>query len=159
MYLSVEQDKDEYYTVISMHASVPNEDSIYAWDALPIDDIKADMKAAADLFIDYANDNNLDNNYFLYVTSISPHFVYCYETDILYYPENLDVLVKMYTLFGTMFPDDLKENKEASEFLLANGFAHMQHERLEIDYFDNSYYVYINDGELQDFGFDGSLKH
>ena len=62
-----------------------NQDEVYKWLQLSIDERKADLRECAELVIEYAENNNWENDYYLYVDLANVYggcnITYDYEKD------------------------------------------------------------------------------
>lgn len=155
---SVEQEKDQYYTVLDVSLYMPSDENQYAWAANSLSSIKKDLRYIAAKFSDYAASKDM-KSYYLYVSVTAPDFVYDSPADTLYYPKDRYAMMEMYEKFGTMLASDLEKDPDAVDFLVENGFATTLHDRIQMSTPTIYYNVYIENGEIQDCGFENSLKY
>ena len=108
--------------------------------------------------ISYAKDNNWNNNYYLYVTFEGDYvtFVYDYEMDTLWIPNNIDTYKRMYEKFDTLAISDIAKTEKGKEFLVDNNLATIKHNEVEISYSHPCYHVFISNGVFSSYGEDGS---
>lgn len=113
----------------------------YQWMNLTPDEKKADLKECGEMVIEYANSQNWDNDYYLYITTSGLYapdcdVVYDYENNWLYVPEVEETYIEMYNQFDTLSESTISETQAGRTFLIENGLAHEQHGEIEIDYPD-----------------------
>lgn len=151
-YSSVEKDRGTVHVVCNASAKLDGDSD--KWITLSLSKQKADLKAIGDLAIGYIKSLGWDNSYDLYITQGfgADYFVYNYETDVMYYPKNIEILRAMYKAFGTTYGHDLIGDSQGEAFLIKNGLATEKHGEVEMHYTDISYGVYIHNGEFSDFG-------
>lgn len=140
-----------------------NQDEVYNWLQLSIDERKADLKECAELVIKYAQNNNWKNDYYLYVYLANIYggcnIIYDYEKDEIWIPNCENTFIEMYEKFNTFYKKDLEETQDGIDFLVDNNLAYIKHNQVE---YKNifSYTVYIdNEGNFKSYGEDGSIKY
>jgi len=157
---NLNQDSNKYYTVLNFNVEFSDGDS-YAWATLPQKEQKEDMKFIADMVMDYANSRDWDNDYYLYVAFETAYvsFVYDYETDTLYYPNNIGVYRLMYKDFNTIDPQELLNKENGEEFLIEHSLAKIKHKKIELYAPRATYMVYINNSRFDQTGFENSKTY
>lgn len=128
-----------------------------------LDEIKRFARAFAEVAISAAKECELDNSYYLYVNMnllFSVSFVYDYETDTLYVPEDWTLIAEMYDKFGTTYMDSAASEEGGPEWLIEQGLAEYKHGELEITGRWWSPSVYINeDGEFSSYRLDAAHEY
>jgi len=151
--IEVNFEKAEYDKKIIVTMGSPYEDEQFF--NLSLEQLKIEMCNFAEHFISFAKEINLDNDYYLYVeVYYTPYwgFVYDYEEDRLYYPENYDLLLKARQKFGTVNQSRIAEETEGQNWLVENGFGEFKHHEYESYYNLHHPWVYISDdGEFSSF--------
>lgn len=134
--LGKENDSFEQRVVLSLWiGNTEPGQKLYNWCQLPIEERKLDLKECGDMVIEFAKNKGWDNNYYLYInveTIGSSHdYVYDYEDDELYIPDDEQIYCKMYEQFGTMSSSKLEELDGGIDFLVNNGLAYIKHNEVE----------------------------
>lgn len=151
-YASVEKDRGAAHVICNAYIAIDGDAD--KWITLSLSQQKADLKAVGDLAIKYIKSKKWDNSCNLYVTKSfgADYFVYNYETEVMYYPENIDFLCSMYETFGESFYHNLIGDPEGEAFLLKNGLATEKQGEAEMGSIPMSYTVFIYNGKFKEFG-------
>ena len=149
--------------MVSINNTEKNQDETYKWIQFTANEKKSDLKECANLVIDYAENSNWDNDYYLYISLTGIYsgcdIIYDYEKDELWIPNCENTFVKMYEKFNTFYKKDLENTQEGIDFLVNNDLAYLKHNQIE---YTNilSYTVFIdNNGEFNSFGENNSTKY
>lgn len=151
---SIEKEKDSYLPKVVIGYDIfPSDDNFYLQG---FDKIKEDMKFIGDMAISYADSQNWDNDYYLYVQIYIPwtadNLVYDYELEALYAPEDYSKRINLYKEFGSFYVDDVAEMDGGMEYLIENRFGVIKHGKFEKlrSVFDLGPNVFIDDdGKFQ----------
>ena len=122
--------------------------ALYQWGNQSIDEKKADLRKIGSKFIEYAKATNWDNHYYLYVSlhTYCGDFIYDYECDKIWIPNQFDLQMMMYETFGTFEDSDLLHSSTGGSWLLENNLAKTIHGEIEINSNNFDYYnIYIDD--------------
>lgn len=148
---------------VSLGSGTKYQDEVYKWLRLSINERKADLRECAELVINYAQNNNWQNDYYLYVDLAyiygGCNIIYDYEKDEIWIPDCENTFIEMYEKFNTFYEKDLEETQKGIDFLVDNNLAYIKHNQVE---YRNifSYTVYIdNEGNFNSFGEDDSIKY
>lgn len=151
--IEIEQVKyGEYHIIATMGESAYGCNEI--WE-IPLARVKEEMRTFAEGVILFAKEQKMDNDYYLYIELSDCFyitFVYDYEKDVLYYPEDYELYRKMYTLFGTTSEYTISKTQQGCDWLVENGFGEIKHHEYESlnRGLGGSPSVYINDeGEFK----------
>jgi hypothetical protein len=102
--------------------------------------IKSNLKSYGDAFVAYAKTTTMDNSYYLYVTYNlwDMQFIYDYERDVLYVPEDhykISYMNQHFTdhpdIVGFLDFDEIATTEKGRQYLMFNGYAEMRHGELE----------------------------
>lgn len=162
--LDKENISDSPKIVLTVHVGRgADENETYQWLKLSLDERKANLKECADLVIEYAKNNNWENDYYLYVNVCQVYggcsIIYDYEEDEIWIPNCENTFIEMYEKFNTFYKKDLEETQEGIDFLVDNNLAYMKHNQVE---YKNIFFynIYIdNDGNFKSYGEDDSTKY
>ncbi len=124
-----------------------------------LQDLKNEMNQFAEYFIAFARQQELDNDYYLYVSfgaSDIHDFVYDYEENRLYYPKYYDKCLKMYKKFDSIDTDEIAKTEFGKNWLVENGFGELKHHVFEENHWDLDFpFVYIDkNGEFSSYNLD-----
>ena len=138
------------------------ESKTYKWLQLSPEDRKTELKECGDMVLEYAQDKNWSNDFYLYINASNIYdgcsIVYDYEKDEIWIPDCENTFLEMYQKFGTFYKRELEENQEGIDFLIKNDLAYMKHNQVE--YGNNlSYTVYVSDGKFNSYGKENSVKY
>lgn len=141
--------KEGEYRIIADMGYVSDEGEIFN---NPLQDLKYEMNQFAEYFITFAKQQELDNDYYLYVTCYCENaleFVYDYEEDRLYYSKHYDDFLKMYNKFGSIDFDAVASTENGKNWLVENGFGETKHHEFERYSWTITHpSVYIYEGEF-----------
>lgn len=144
--VDIEPKQHGTYRVIAYMGTV-DDDQLFA---ISHDELKSEMNAFAEALITFAQQENFDNNYHLFVQINGSFeerllgFVYDYEKDILYLPERYADYCTMYSLFGTTIEPAVAETDAGCTWLVEHGFGEVKHHIYEPFYKDCSPGVYLD---------------
>ena len=151
--IDINLEKAEYNKKIIVTMASPYVDKQFF--ELSLEQLKKEMHDFAEHFISFAKEINLNNDYYLYVEicrTTDWGFVYDYEEDRLYYPENYNMLLEMHEKFGTANQYRISQETEGQNWLVENGFCEFKHHKYERYYISHHPWVYINeDGDFSSY--------
>lgn len=121
------------------------------------------LKEVGDLLVDFAKSQEWDNDYYLYIDLErvpENDYVYDYEENVLYKPNNEELYINMYEKFQTFDKDELTKSQEGIDFLINNKMATYKHNELDIDYTPIGFSVYIdNNGKFNSYGEENAIRY
>lgn len=150
--LGKEEDSFEPRVVLSLWVgNTEPAEKAYAWCQMTVEERKADLKECGDMVIEFAKNEEWDNDYYLYInvqtTNSDYNYVYDYEDDTLYVPNDELVYMQMYEQFGTVSKRDVAELDGGVDFLVNNDLAYIKHNEIEYNTVIGGE-VYIYEGEF-----------
>lgn len=166
--MSIKKEQNSYYPMVVMKLMIDGMDENFYQNKYDFikksNDEKLDiLRKAGDLLVEFAQSQEWDNNYYLYVDLYrvpENDYVYDYKDNVLYVPNDEELYVTMYEKFQTFDKDELTKSQEGIDFLISNKMAAYKHNELEIDYPLTGFNVYIDaNGKFHSSKIDGSTRY
>lgn len=165
MVVSELQKEDATSPKVILSVCIGNTDineKLYQWITSPINMRMDDCRECAELVIQYAKNENWDNDYYLYVNTRNIYgscdIVYDYEKDMIYIPNAENIYKEMFEQFGTFNVKDVAEADGGTDFIIDNNLGYWQHNELETKDV-TSYSIFLHDGKFSEYEKDKSTAY